>query len=97
MMENNRIRIHYMIYGRVQGVGFRYRAMHAAQSLGITGFVRNRADGSVEMEAEGTEEQLHRLIPAIERGTWIRVDQVDSRRIPLQESRDFVCLDDEWL
>ena len=43
------------IYGIVQGVGFRYHAIRQANSIGITGFVRNEPDGSVYIEAEGNE------------------------------------------
>lgn len=46
-----KIRKEYRFYGRVQGVGFRYHANYAAQQLGITGWVRNCYDGSVEAQA----------------------------------------------
>ena len=46
-------RRHYRFYGRVQGVGFRYRAQYTASHLGLTGWVANLWDGSVEMEAQG--------------------------------------------
>jgi acylphosphatase len=48
-------RIHVIVKGVVQGVGFRYFAMQLARDYGITGWVRNREDGSVELEAEGEE------------------------------------------
>ena len=44
------VRKHFKITGRVQGVGFRYRAKYAASGMGLTGWVRNEWDGSVEME-----------------------------------------------
>ena len=47
------IREHYICRGRVQGCGFRYKASHAARALGLTGYVRNCDDGSVEMEVQG--------------------------------------------
>ena len=50
------IRKHIRFWGRVQGVGFRYRAYHAANAVGATGWVRNEYDGSVTMEIQGTEE-----------------------------------------
>jgi acylphosphatase len=44
--------------GRVQGVGFRYTVCRIAKSFQVTGFVQNRADGDVELVAEGTEQEL---------------------------------------
>ncbi|OOF46047.1 acylphosphatase [Rodentibacter trehalosifermentans] len=48
----------FLIYGRVQGVGFRYFTWKEAEKLGIKGSVRNRDDGSVEVIAQGTKAQL---------------------------------------
>lgn len=55
---------HYNIrvYGKVQGVFFRASARHHAEMLGITGFAQNENDGSVNMEVEGTEENLNLFI-----------------------------------
>ena len=47
---NLKVRKHIYFYGRVQGVGFRYYAVQKAGQLGLAGWVRNRYDGSVEME-----------------------------------------------
>ena len=47
------IRQHYIFKGEVQGVGFRYTAQYLAQSLGLTGWVKNNWDDSVEMEVQG--------------------------------------------
>ncbi len=44
-----KVRRHFIFYGYVQGVGFRWRASHTAQRFGITGWVRNLDDGFVEM------------------------------------------------
>jgi acylphosphatase len=44
--------------GRVQGVGFRARTMHAARRFAVTGWVRNRIDGDVELVVEGAREQI---------------------------------------
>ena len=46
---------HFTVYGRVQGVGFRYQTFYWAKRHDVTGFVRNRQDGSVEIEAYGDE------------------------------------------
>jgi len=55
-------RIHLIISGVVQGVGFRYYARKEARLLSLTGFVRNQADGSVEIEAQGTPETTERFL-----------------------------------
>jgi acylphosphatase len=48
----------YIVQGRVQGVGYRYFVRRQAEVLGVTGYARNRPDGSVEVVAEGPEEAL---------------------------------------
>ena len=45
----------YVVQGRVQGVGYRYFVVRQADALGVSGYARNRADGSVEVVAEGSE------------------------------------------
>ena len=77
------IRRHMIIHGRVQGVGFRYRARYAAQGLGVTGWVRNEWDGTVEMEAQGRVEQINEMLRVINSGTYISIEGIDSRDIPL--------------
>jgi acylphosphatase len=52
---------HFIVTGYVQGVGFRWFVMRRARSLGLTGWVRNLPDGSVEAWAEGDEEALTNL------------------------------------
>jgi acylphosphatase len=61
-------RLHAVILGDVQGVGFRYFLMREAHSLGLRGWVRNRDDGSVEFVAEGARADLERLLEAARRG-----------------------------
>jgi acylphosphatase len=56
------------IFGDVQGVGFRYFAQSQARQLGLDGYVRNRYDGAVEVEAEGDASSLERLLDALRRG-----------------------------
>ena len=79
------IRKHIRFWGRVQGVGFRYRAYHAANAVGATGWVRNEYDGSVTMEIQGTEEQIDQVILLIEKGRFFRIENMDARTIPGQE------------
>nr|WP_225903312.1 acylphosphatase [Morganella morganii] len=52
---------HFAVYGRVQGVGFRYQTFYWAKRHNVTGFVRNRQDGSVEIEAYGDESVLEAM------------------------------------
>lgn len=68
MEEGKKNRIHAIIEGTVQGVGFRYFVQDAAHLLGITGWVRNRWDGSVEVMAEGEKEKLNQLLNALRHG-----------------------------
>ena len=82
------VRKHIVFYGWVQGVGFRYRARHAAELNGCTGWVRNEYDGSVSMEIQGTEEQIDQVILAIERGTYVHIEKMDVRTIP-QEPEEY--------
>ncbi len=70
--------VHLVIQGRVQGVGFRYFVARCAETLGVAGWVRNRSDGAVELEAEGPRPTLERLVEAARRGpTGARVAALD--------------------
>jgi acylphosphatase len=61
------IRYHLRFTGQVQGVGFRWTATRAANVLGLTGWVYNAWDGSVEMEVQGDEQSIDQMIAAIDR------------------------------
>lgn len=67
-------RVHVVVTGEVQGVGYRYTMQHVATDAGVSGWVRNRYDGSVEAEVEGTDEQVDRVLGWMARGPrWGRV------------------------
>ncbi|HWR12504.1 MAG TPA: acylphosphatase [Rectinemataceae bacterium] len=69
--------IHATVEGEVQGVGFRYSAMREAIALGLTGWVRNAEDGSVELWAEGEESALDEFCRWLGSGpTYARVERV---------------------
>lgn len=68
MAENELTRLHAVVEGRVQGVGFRYFVLETAEILGVTGWVRNRWDDTVEVTAEGPRADLERLLQALQRG-----------------------------
>lgn len=85
MAEIKIVRKHMRFTGRVQGVGFRYRAKYAANGVGITGWVRNEWDGAVEIEAQGTEEQINYMLTMINRSDYIVIDSIETKLIPLEE------------
>ena len=85
MKNSNIIRKHIIFYGSVQGVGFRYRARHAANLYGCTGWVKNEWDGSVTMEIQGEEAQIDRVILAIEGGRFVQIENLDVKTIPVIE------------
>ena len=67
----------YIVRGRVQGVGFRWFVDYEARQLGLAGWVRNNFDGTVEVLASGSEQQLAALRKKLERGPrTARVDEV---------------------
>ncbi len=81
------IRKRFVFNGRVQGVGFRYLTRRAADLIGVTGWVRNEADGSVTLEIQGTEEQVDGVMLAlkhmiIKRGRYVRIDSIDEEEVP---------------
>lgn len=76
--------------GDVQGVGFRYRAQYAAQSLGVTGWVHNEWDGSVLMQAQGTDEEIAELIRLISKSLYIGIKDISYKIIEIDEAeREF--------
>ena len=79
---------HLLIDGRVQGVGFRYSLRHQAQTLGLTGWVRNRSEGTVEALVHGKAEAIDKLTAWAYRGPpGARVDRVafDDRPTTVEE------------
>ena len=76
-------RIRYTFTGYVQGVGFRYRAYHAANALGLTGWVRNEPDGSVTMEVQGGAQDIGTMLESIKQGRYIEIENSYSAELPL--------------
>ena len=68
---------HYLVKGRVQGVGFRWYVMEIARELGLSGWVKNRPDGIVELAAAGDSAALAKLEAAVAAGPGgARVEEV---------------------
>lgn len=78
---DEKIRLHILIDGRVQGVGFRFFTRRQALTLGITGYARNLINGKVEVVAEGKESDLEEFVKKLKRGpsmsrvTDIKIDR----------------------
>ena len=80
-----RRRVHVRVTGVVQGVGFRFFVCRVARNLGLVGFVRNCADGSVELEAEGEASGVSALVDAVAAGPpGARVRDTDAQPRPVQ-------------
>ena len=81
----------FIVRGRVQGVGFRWFVEREAHILGIAGWVRNNADSSVEVLAQGSKEQLAELRSRLRQGPRAaRVDDVEeSESRPISEMNTF--------
>lgn len=73
------VKIKAYIFGRVQGVGFRYSTTQTAKELGVNGIVKNEPDGSVYVEAVGSEKQIEQFIKALANGPSLsaQVDRVE--------------------
>ncbi len=80
----------YRVRGRVQGVGFRYFVEHAANAIGVRGYVRNLDDDSVEVYASGTRDQLSELAGLLWKGPrWAEVRGVNESEAPLEDHSSF--------
>lgn len=88
-MTSGIIRKRMKIYGRVQGVGFRYRAEQAAGLLDVTGWVRNAEDGTVEMEVQGSEAAINKMMTFINGGTYVRIDRIETEIIGTEKESGF--------
>ena len=86
------IRKKYKFYGRVQGVGFRYTAKYLAQSLGLTGWVKNEYDGTVKMEVQGREPMIDKLLEGLNRNSFINIEWIDSEVIPTEVEQSFYVI-----
>ena len=85
----NEVRKHIYFSGRVQGVGFRYRSYYIAQSLGLTGWVKNLWDGRVEMEVQGQPLDIQELLKRIQEQNWIEVSDMEIADIPCEQESSF--------
>jgi len=80
-----KIRKHFYFSGRVQGVGFRY----IAQSMGLTGWVKNLWDDRVEMEVQGTREEIREMVERLSQQSFVEIEGIESKEIPLEDEFGF--------
>ncbi len=74
------------VFGRVQGVGFRYYAKKKALDCNVNGFVQNQSDGSVYMEASSETIDIETFIDWCKQGpSWARVSKTAIQELPLRE------------
>ena len=80
-------RLAFVVRGRVQGVAFRACARDEALRLALTGFVRNRADGAVEGEAQGESSAVEEFVAWLRQGPpWSRVDELRIDELAIDDS-----------
>jgi acylphosphatase len=83
--QNDTVRAHIWVKGRVQGVGFRAHVEYHAQQIGVTGWVRNVGWDTVEAVAEGTRAQVDRFIEIMKEGP--RMSRVDESKVEWENAR----------
>lgn len=87
----------FLVRGRVQGVGFRWFVEREAHLLGLAGWVRNNADGAVEVLAQGTREQLLALRGRLQQGPRAaRVDDVEESEAKLTQDLKTFRIEGAW-
>ena len=79
----------FMFYGWVEGVGFRYYSVYKSRQLGLTGWVRNLYDGTVEMEVQGEQQVIDQLIVFLQNQRFIMIEDMDIKKIPVVDDHDF--------
>ena len=80
----------YIVYGRVQGVGFRRFVLRCAEEYSVGGWVRNRPDGNVEIEAVGDQAGISSFLDRVAQGSWFsnveEIEEVSSNQIDTASS-----------
>lgn len=89
--QKNAVRYVIRVYGVVQGVSYRAWVRKQAQELGVVGYVENESDGTVEIDAQGEEQQLEQLIDRCQNGSSLsEVERIDvEKNLPLERYTDF--------
>lgn len=92
-MAYNVIRKRVMLEGQVQGVGLRFRAEYASQMVRVTGWIKNLDDGKVELELQGSEDEIAKLLAELAKGRNVEVEKMTETDIPVVEGeKEFMAL-----
>jgi acylphosphatase len=90
---DDRVRWKIIVTGRVQGVGYRYSAAEKARRLGVSGHVKNMADGSVHLEAEGAFADVAGFYDWCRKGPpMARIIETKTADLPVEGSDEFRIL-----
>ncbi len=89
MIREDAVRKKLVFKGRVQSVGFRYRAKYLAEQLGLTGFVQNLDNGDVLMEVQGAEKMIRDMILCLEDSKPIRIEGIEEEPLPVKKEKGF--------
>ena len=85
MSDNTIVRKRLVIFGKVQGCGFRRRICNMAEQVGVAGWVWNNQDGSVTAEMQGTEEQIKKILELVENSSeLIKIRKIDTVDIQVE-------------
>lgn len=92
-LDPNCIRKEFYFEGTVQNVGFRFEIQRRAKPLGLTGFAQNNDDGSVTCQLQGKEEDIYKVITALQKIPHIKIDFISEKDVPTDsKDTDFVIL-----
>ncbi|MCB4790478.1 MAG: acylphosphatase [Elusimicrobia bacterium] len=88
---SNITRVHAIVKGSVQGIGYRWFVQKTANNLNLTGWVRNLSNGDVELEAEGERKTLDEFLKSLNYGhKWAQVTEIETQWLQNENSyRDF--------
>ena len=92
-MASNKVREEFCFYGRVQGVGFRYKLCHLAASYGVTGWVRNEYDGSVTAQMQGQPLACEMILKRLYEDRYIELEDIRRKKLPLREDEHGFYID----
>lgn len=92
-MAAERVREEFCFFGRVQGVGFRYKLRYLAESYGVTGWVRNEYDGSVSAQLQGQPLAFEMILKRLYEDRYIELEDVRRKKLPLREEEHVFYID----